>query len=198
MGNRGARIFTLLASMLLVASLAWWWFEPRAPIAPDPETVRARVERAQTLRATEFVYREVVIFDERTRILGIPAGQQRILFSVTVTVTAGVDLTEGVEVQPAGGDRPLLVTLPPPRIIEVDADERSIDQYFVRERLGRVNWLEVSREVETLKERNRDDAIARGILARAEAHARAVVADLLAASGVDEVEIRFRSAELRG
>lgn len=198
MRSRSAAIATALAALLLIGALVAWWLQDREDPLPDPAAILARIESVQLLRATEFVYREVVFFDEQTRFFGIPAGQQRILFSVNVSVVAGIDLAAGVDVRLDEAGRPVRIVLPAPRIVAIDADESSIEQYFVRERLGRIDWLEVSREVETLKERNRADALDRGILRRAEVHARAVIGEVLAAAGAPGVEIEFRSTELRG
>lgn len=165
------------------------------------EAARAHVQRVQTLVTTRYRYRDVVFFDHRTRVLGIPAGQQEILFSVEMEVTAGIDLSHGVEITPDREDRRrVFVTLPAPEVLRVVTDESSIRQYLVLERFGRLDWLDISEEIQVAKTRNRRDAVDRGILSRAQAHTRAVVGNLLRAVGYDSVEIRFRPAaeELRG
>ncbi len=168
----------------------------------DPSDVHSaseiaeRIRNLQTITTTEYRYRDVIYFGEESRFLGIPAGSRRILFSVSISILAGVDLARGVDVQldETTGER-VFVTLPAPEVIRVDAEERSITQYFVQERLGRIDWVEVSDEVEAAKERNRRDAIDRGMLHQAERQARAVVTRLLHAGGFSDVQIRFRPAE---
>mgnify|MGYP002875598881 CR=1 FL=1 len=162
--------------------------------------VRARIERLRVLSTASFRYRDIVYYDQRTRILGLPAGQQEVLFAVEMDVRAGVDLSRGFTVSIDGDRRRALVTLPQPEVLRVDADEASIRQYLVRERLGRLDWLDVSEEVEAAKERNRGDAVSRGLLDRARTQSERVIRGLLMEAGFPSVEIRFRPTpeEIRG
>ncbi|MFW5827324.1 MAG: DUF4230 domain-containing protein [Alkalispirochaeta sp.] len=165
------------------------------------QAAQTRIQQVQTLITTGYRYRDVVFFDRRTRVLGIPAGQQEVLFSVEMEVIAGVDLSQGVDLDLDRNDRRrIFVTLPPPEIVRVVTDEESIRQYLVLERFGRLNWLDVSAEVQTAKDHNREDAIERGILSRAESQARTIIGSLLRTVGYETVEVRFRTAsrEVRG
>lgn len=163
---------------------------------PDAGAVASRIRDLQTIATTEYRYRDVIYFGEQTRFLGLPAGSRSILFSVSISVLAGVDLNHGVDVEidDRSSDR-VFVTLPAPDIIRVDAEDRSIFQYFVQERFSRIDWVEVSDEVENAKERNKRDAIERGLLLQAERQARAVVTRLLHAGGFSRVQVRFRPPE---
>ncbi len=165
------------------------------------DAAHAQVQHLQTLVTTRYRYRDVVFFDRRTRVLGIPAGQQEVLFSVEMEVTAGIDLSEGVEItQNRDNRRGAYVTVPAPRVLRVVTDEESIQQYLVLERFGRLDWLDISEEIQRAKDRNRRDAVDRGILSRAELHTRTVIDNLLRNLGYETVEIRFRPSdrELRG
>lgn len=188
-------VMVTIALVLILATLVLFLIPSRSRPGPSEAEISARIRNLQRIAATEYRYRDVIYFGEDTRFLGILTGSRRILFAVTISVTAGVDLQEGVEVQYESGDRStVFVTLPAPRVLRVDAEERSISQYFVQDRAGRLDWLAISDEVEAAKERNRADAIERGILARAEDRARAAVSGLLQASGVESVHVRFRPA----
>lgn len=165
------------------------------------DRARTQIQHLQTLVTTRYRYRDVVFFDRRTRVLGIPAGQQEVLFSVEMEVVAGIDLADGIEIAPDREDRHrVFVTLPAPTVLRVVTDETSIQQYLVLERFGRLDWLDISEEIQGAKERNRSDAVDRGVLSRAEMHARTVVDSLLRGVGYERVEIRFRPArkEIRG
>ncbi len=170
--------------------------------SPDPDTVRGNIQELQTLATTRYEYREVVYFDQQTRLLGIPAGTKEMLFSVRIDVIAGLDLDESVTVEPGNRrKREVFVTLPAPRILRVTAQEDTIDQYFVHSGLGTIDWLYVTDLLEAAKEKNRDDAVSRGILDRARSHGEVVLRGLLTAAGYETIHIRFRSAgrdELRG
>lgn len=183
-------VAALAMSVLTVVTLV---FRTDSGAVPSESDVAARIQNLRTLAVTEYRYRDVIYFGEESRFLGLPAGSREILFSVVISVTAGVDLNRGIDVQIDSSDTgKVFVTLPAPEIVRVDAEERSISQYFVRERFGRLDWLAVSDEVEAAKERNTVDAIDRGILAQAERQARAAVQRLLQAGGFSGVTVRFR------
>lgn len=163
---------------------------------PVVREVEAQISALQTLVTTEYQYRDVIYFGEHSRFLGLPAGSREILFAVTITVTAGVDLTRGVDVQiDSTTPSRVYVTLPGAAILRVNADERSIHQYFARERMGRLDWVAISDTMEEAKTRNREDAVQRGILRRSEDRTREIVTRALSGSGFRHVEIRFTPTE---
>ena len=172
------------------------------------DAAHAQVQHLQTLLTTRYRYRDVVFFDRQTRVLGIPAGvrgspagQRGVRFAVEMEVTAGIDLSEGVEItQNRDNRRGAYVTVPAATVLRVVTDEASIQQYLVLERFGRLDWLDISEEIQRAKDRNRRDAVERGILSRAELHTRTVIDSLLRNLGYETVEIRFRPSarELRG
>lgn len=179
-----------VATVLIVAGLRFHEGLEREQLA----RARSRLEQVRRLTTTSYQYRDVVYFAEATRILGIPAADRELLFSIEISVRAGIDLSEGFEIQTGDGGR-VFVSLPAPRVLQVDADERSIDQHLVREGFGRIDWLDVADEVERAKERNRLDALERGILDQAERQARLVIGNLLRDVGYGEVELRFRAPD---
>jgi hypothetical protein len=145
----------------------------------------------------EYVYRDIVYFGEQESFLGIfRTRDQQLLFAVHLRVEAGVDLSKGVEVL-RDRDNPelLLVRIPAPEILLVDADEGSIEQFFVRERGGSIRWDQVSQEMESVKTRVREDALDKGILARAEENAVRLIREVMAVAGYEEVTVQVRPAE---
>ena len=194
-------LILIVISLMLPAIAFLSGAREQEPETPSLERVREELTALRTLRSSEYRYREVVYFSERGRVLGIPAGRREVLFSIDIVVQAGVDLMRGFEIELDEREQgTLFLSLPGAEILRVDADERSIDQYFSQERLGRLDWLDVGEELARAKERNREDAISRGILIAAEEQARGVLRNLLRSTGYDRVEIRFRpvTTELRG
>ena len=194
--NARRRLLIILSFAVAVGVAVTAWLvtrEVRSQHLDGIRSVEAQIQQLSTFTTARFTYRDVVYFDRRSQVFGIPTGQQELLFSVEIHVVAGIDLMRDFEVQPDPDDpRRAFVTLPEPEIVRVDADERSLHQYMVRERWGRIDWLDVSEEVERAKDRNRADAIERGILDRSRRQARSVVAALLRGAGFDVVELRFR------
>ncbi|MFP4211579.1 MAG: DUF4230 domain-containing protein [Alkalispirochaeta sp.] len=187
---------TIVVTVFLVASV--FVVTPYLRQKPMPETtaLRQQVEELGNLVTAEFEYRDVVHFGEETRLLGIRTGTQEILFSVHIIVTAGIDLTAGVELDRVDRrTREIFITVPEPVILRVSADEGSIDQYFAYEGFRGIDWLDVADEIENAKTRNRDDAIARGILEKSRVQGEAILSGVLQRSGYDRVHVRFRSAE---
>jgi hypothetical protein len=192
--------YWLFWSFLIVAvavpSVVWTVREIELRQEERVTATRARIERLQSLVTTRYRYRDIVFFERETRLLGIPSGSQEILFAVEMEIHAGVNLGRGftVEMDPADPAR-VYITLPAAEVLRVDADEESINQYLIRERLSRIDWLDVADELEAAKERNRQDAVERGILQRAEVQTRSVVAGLARAAGFRAAEVRFRPGE---
>lgn len=164
---------------------------------PEELPLERRVSSLLELHTVEYVYRDVVYFGEQESFLGIfRTRDQQLLFAVHLRVQAGVDLTKGVEVlrdrrQPGL----VIVRIPAPEILLVDADEGSIEQFFVRERGGSIRWDQVSAEMEGVKARVKEDALEKGILARAEENAVQLIREVMAVAGYDDVRVQIRPAE---
>lgn len=193
-------IATTVASGIIAALLLAGPFARSA--GPNPREIVSQIREIQSLVTQEYTYRDVVYFDEETRVLGLRTGGREILFAVEISVAAGVDMSEDIQVEHGGGrEKIAFVTVPAPRILRVDAREETIEQYFVREGFRRIDWVDVSTEVEAAKERNRSDAVERGILVDAEEQAATLIRDILLSAGYESVEVRFRPSgnrELRG
>ncbi|MFO8064849.1 MAG: DUF4230 domain-containing protein [Spirochaetota bacterium] len=195
------RLIRLLAVCILPLVLLACSRQPHAHL-PDLER---RVSDVLRLHTYEHVYRDIVYFGEERSFLFFKTMDRRLLFSVDIVVEAGIDLAEGLELaHDEQHPRRLIVELPPTRILLVDADESSINQYFSRERGGDVGWLEYSSQIDEVKTRVEADAVERGILEKAQTSAREVVTDFFELSGFEEVVFRApetpssRTEDLRG
>lgn len=143
-----------------------------------------------TLHTAEFVYREVVYFGEQNSIFGIiPLNDRRILFSVDISVRAGMNLQDRLEVS-LGPGQVLNIHLPPGEILYSDVDETTIHQYFIREQGRSISWLEVQDVMGDVKNELEMDAMERGIIARAERKARELIRQMLTPLNL---EIRFHT-----
>ena len=184
---------TIILTIFLIAVIGVVGSRWINPPPDEAEVVRARVQELQTLVTGEYEYRDVVYFDEETRLLGIRTGTQEMLFAVRITVTAGIELGTDLAVQTGGRrGREIFITVPEPQVIRVSANESSIDQYFVREGFRGIDWLDVADEIEAAKARNQADAVERGLLDRSRVQAEFVLRNLLSAAGYETVHVRFR------
>lgn len=161
--------------------------------AANVDVVTQQIQALQHLVTREYHYRDVVYFSEVPRILGIPINPREILFHATIVVTAGVDLSQGLRVEPVRGQRNAVsVVMPTAEIMHVDMNEHSIHQHFVRDSRGRLDWVHVSQAVMEARERNRADAITRGILREAERHAEVLIRQSLSAGDITVAEVVFQ------
>ncbi len=178
----------LLLSFLIVAC--------RQPPPMPPESVRERISQILQLPVHESVYREIIYLDRERSFLFLRTVDKRVLFAVNLHVRAGIDLGEGLEVRTDPRDpAAITVLMPPARILSVDADESSIEQYFVKESGERIRLLEFSDQIAALKEGVREDARKRGVLVRADRNARTLLSNFLELAGFER--IRFERLEGR-
>ena len=162
-----------------------------APPPPPQEDLERKVRTLLELPTYEQNYREVIYLGEQASFLSIPTRDLRLLFSLDVTVEAGLDLRESFKVVPRGWQQ-LTITLPEPRILTLDADEESIQQYFIKEwGLGTgFGRLDLYDEINVAKERVRREAVERGILEKARENAETLLSQMFLMAGFESVQFR--------
>lgn len=170
-------------------------------VSGEEPPLERRINSLLELHTVEYRYRDIVYFGEQEYLLGIFRTKDRqLLFAVDILVQAGIDLNGEIELF-RDRERPELavVRIPAPKILLVDADEGSIEQFFVRERGGSIAWDQVATEMEAVKERVEADAVRNGILRHAEKNAVRLIRETLELAGFEEVTVQVRPAgELRG
>lgn len=177
---RSAVLFSVLAVLLLAAAGC------SGPEKQPVEEVETRIREILSLPTYEHVYRDVVYVGEEAKFLGIPTKDKRTLFSIDVNVRAGIDFTEGIDVS-VGSDGTAVVTMPPARILSIDADEGTIHQYFVKDLGGNLSRIQYYEEINRKKEFLEADAVERGILVKAEDNAKLLIRNFLELAGFEQV-----------
>ena len=181
---RYGRLFLLLSALLSLS----------CSVGRDSklDRVSQQIRAVLDLPAYEHVYREVIYLGMESSFFGIRTQDKRLLFAVDMRVLAGVPLAEGFELIPRGPTR-IDVLLPEAQILMIDADEKSIQQFFILEWGGTITHTEYYEEIEAGKEAVRQDALDRGILVKAGDNARELIEDILTGAGYRE--IRFLTAK---
>lgn len=158
-----------------------------------PTDVERQIRTVLELPSYEYLYRDIIYIADQAEFLGFRHKDTQLLFAVDVRLQAGVDLKKGVRVTPisAGG---LSISLPAAEILLIDADEKSITQYFKKEFGGQIERLAYYDEISLSKERIRRDAIDRGVLTQAQSNAASVIRSLLQTQGFSPVEVKFRQS----
>ncbi len=158
---------------------------------PGPDDVSVHIKSILELPTFEHVYRDVVYVDKERVFLIFKIMQTELLFAVDVRIQAGLDLRDGFLVTRDGKDA-LTVYLPPAKILLADADEETIEQYFLKEVGGNISRLDYYDEINRKKIELIDDALERGILERAHENARHLISNFLKMAGYENV--RFANA----
>ena len=160
-------------------------------ISQKESLVRDQLESVLELHSYEYLYREILYFGEQETVLGfIPTRDRRFLFRVDFRVSAGVDLSEGFEIDSSNSSQ-IHIRLPEPEILSIDAQESSIRQYLNQSFGGELQYLEISDLLEQARESLAEDATRRGILAEAKREAEALVRTLLSGLGIQNLSISW-------
>ncbi len=157
---------------------------------PDLPSIESRIRKLLEMPTVEYVYKDIVYLGDKKTFLFFTTVDKKLLFSLNLRVRAGVGLgNEGIRLAvDEKNPKRISVRLPKPAVLLVDADERSIHQYFAVEKGGRFGRLEYSREIEKIKPRIEKDAKDRGILRHSEDNARRIVRSFLELAGFEEVD----------
>jgi len=179
--------------ILLFAALviSCGYTKPEKVPPPSPEALEQKVVTILELPTFEQNYREVIYLGDKKAILNVPTRDFRVLFSLDIQLEAGIDLSKPWEIKTDGWEE-LIITLPEPQILSIDADESTIHQYFIKEwgwgeSFGRMDLYE---EINHAKTRVKDEAIKRGVLDNARNNAETLVRQLFLMTGFDTVIVR--------
>ncbi|MCX7788490.1 MAG: DUF4230 domain-containing protein [Spirochaetes bacterium] len=154
------------------------------------EELSTRIRAILELPSVEYRYKEIVYVGEQKSFLFLPTSNKEVLFSVEIRVQAGVDLQQPFTVKrDIRNPRKIHVTLPPAKILLLDVDETTIQQYFVVEQGSRIHRMDYSKELESAKQRILQDALKRGILTEAEQQTRILIKGILETAGFEAGEV---------
>lgn len=155
----------------------------------EPVTVMEnKIREIQELSLVRQIYRDVIY----AKAGGMFTSE--ILFSIDYQIVAGMNLSRGVDIA-IRDDGSLLVKLPEPEILSVDADDNSITQYYIKESFRAVRQsdympLIVSEKAELVK-----SAIDSGILLRAKRNGELLLVRIFRLSGYDIVHFEYYPVE---
>lgn len=153
---------------------------------PDIGMLEEGVRSILELPTYEQIYRDIIYVDRERSFLVFRTMHAQVLFSIEIRVQAGIDLVSGFRLS-RNDDRSITVALPAAEILLVDADESTINQYFVKSSGGSVGRLDYYDEIERIKTEIEQDAVRREILQKAAANARNLILQLLRSAGIEEV-----------
>lgn len=168
---------------------------PACTPRPDPAAAADELRRIFELSSVDMEFRDVIYHKAEDALwgVGLPWSKKEVLFAVNFHVRAGFDLGAGYRLTPSPDRTVLEVEWPSPKILLVDADDQSIQEYQTDGLpLGyvRLQGLLAARE-----EPLRQEALRLGILEKAKFQARSFLEALFLNLGYTTVNVQFRNPE---
>lgn len=175
-------IFQSLIFLFILAGILLLLNSGRLPWGRNLQTLQMeqKIQSMQELVTVNQVFRDVIYREEKRFI-----SDKRVLFSIEFHLKAGVPL-DNARVNFNAQGIPV-VHLPSARILSIDADERSIEQIFVREQFAQIHQSDYMEVLIKEKERLEQEALERGILSEAEAQLKLILQPLFRMAGYSEV-----------
>lgn len=153
------------------------------------DTANSRIRNLEELVTARQIFRDVIYTEVRENFIV----DKRSLFTINYVVTAGSDLSGGISLKSKRGR--ISLVYPYPRILGIDADESSIDQFFSVERFGKIKQSDYLNALYDEKERIRKEALDSGILERADMNLRNLITGILKEADIDNVKFESYTKE---
>jgi len=179
-------LFFILSALLIPGAV--WVFHKRSEERQEQFLTR-RLEKLGEFRTITQRYRSVFYVREKKNFIQ----DKSVLFTADFNVQAGVDLSEGFDLQLKRGQ--VLVTLPRGRIFLVDADDSTIEEVMIREQFSTINTGDYLPLINEESEKIRHQALASGITETAEERAALLLRGILRSAGIEDADIRFRRGD---
>lgn len=188
-------VLWLAASLLLLASLWFFWRQPGPQTVLDSPALVRQIQALNDLVTVRYVVQKVVGLEEQRQ----PIGSEKLLLVVQANVLAGVDLaqlrTDSVRMEEGGSV--VRISLPEPKIVSVAIDEGKT-KVWDRQVTWFTPWvspnpdLERRARIQALQEVERT-AIEMGILEQARRNAQQTLRGVLQPMGFKDVQFRTSS-----
>ncbi|MCK5200824.1 MAG: DUF4230 domain-containing protein, partial [Spirochaetales bacterium] len=109
-------LFKKLIPGLILSVLAAWLVSCMAQTTTSKPVIENQIRGILELPTIEYIYREVIYVGQEARFLGFKHIDKRLLFSIDLIISAGIDLTKGIEIRNItnGG---IQIILPEPEIL---------------------------------------------------------------------------------
>lgn len=149
------------------------------------EVYSNRIRNLEEMVTARQIYRNVIYTEIKENFIV----DKRSLFTINYIVTAGVDFSDGIKID--GHMNSIRVTYPYPKIISVDADESSIDEYFSLQRFGKLKQSDYLNILYDEKVRIEEDALKGGILERADRNLQSLISGILKEGGIENIQFGY-------
>lgn len=182
------RVSTVLA-ILITLSLLFvaynLYYKPKVV----ERSISNKLEDINILTTGENIYKEVIYSRTTEDIFWIPVKNKEFLLSINYRIITGIDLSRGYNIVHNGSY--IEVTIPKPEIIQIDADDLSIKEYFTKERFSdikRDDYFSIINE--TKKELKESEEIS-DLLLESRDNAELIIKSLLEIGG-NSIKVKFK------
>lgn len=188
--KKSSSLFWILQSLLILCILSALFLllsDAKLPGWKEREQhiLEEKVRSLQELVTVNQMFREVIYKEEKRFI-----SDKRVLFSILFHIKAGVNLESAAVTWSSQGTPELIIDSP--RILSIDADEKSIEQIFIKEQFAEIRQSDYMDVILQEKIRLEDEARERGILMEAEEQMIRILEQLFSLAGYEKVNIRLR------
>jgi len=181
----------VIFSLILVISAVMFFFLSLEYRDRKLESYSDRIKNLEEMVTARQIYRNVIYTEIKENFIV----DKRSLFTIDYIVTAGVDFSDGVKIDAENNF--VRVTYPYPKIISIDADESSIDEYFTLQRFGKLKQSDYLNLLYDEKIRIEEDALKAGILERADKNLQILISGILEEGGIRKIEFDYTSGEAK-
>lgn len=162
------------------------------------ETIRDGLCDIGELATEEYYFTRVETYDSSKNISGfkVPFTTSRFVYSYDGVVKAGIDFT-AIEVEKDDLKKTITVTLPASEILDCSIDPETFELYDEKNSVfNPVSITDYNDSFEEMAEAAREDALAKGVLERADNNAQMLIKNLIMSTyDVSDYYIEIRSAE---
>jgi Protein of unknown function (DUF4230) len=180
----------LLYALILITAAVLFFFLSLEYRDRKLELYSDRIRNLEEMVTARHIYRNVIYTEIKENLIV----DKRSLFTIDYIVTAGVDFSGGVKIDTESST--VRITYPYPKILSVDADESTIDEYFSRQRFGKLKQSDYLNLLYDEKSRIEEDALNAGILERADKNLQRLISGILKEGGIEKIRFEYIKGEV--
>lgn len=188
--SRKLSLIPLILSLVLITLVVTFFFLSLEYRDQKLQSYGNRIKDLEEIVTARQIYRNVIYTEIKENFIV----DKRSLFTIEYIVTAGVDLSSGVNIDVKYNT--IRVSYPYPKILSVDADESTIDEYFSLQRFGKLKQSDYLNILYDEKERIKEDALNAGILERADKNIQSLITGILNDGGIDRIDFFYMKEEV--
>lgn len=160
----------------------------------EDRVVFNKIEQLEQLATAKQIYREIIYSKKTADFLWMPITSKEFLISIDFSLTAGIDISKGYEVDNKNGY--FLITLPKGELLTIDAVDSSITEYFTKQRFSTINRDDYFKIIQNTKNVIIKSDTTKDLISECEDNAKEILKSILQVSGI-VVDIKFSDSVIK-